>query len=347
MTHAPVDRGARLQHTDGVRLVQFETLAGERRVARVDGDVLRVLAGPDSTYELARAAVLRGTSLIELVATLESSEAIDYASVIAERRLHPPLTHPDPAHLLVSGTGLTHLGSAATRAEMHQVEGTPNAIGETDSMKLFRLGLEQGKPEGGGIGVQPEWFFKGTGHCLVRPGHDFEVPDFSLDAGEEPEIVGLYVVADDGGVHRVGFALGNELSDHVTERENYLYLAHSKLRPCSIGPELLVGELPPRLHGEARIVRDGQLFWRGTFKSGECNMSHRILGLEHHHFKYSMFRTPGSAHVHFFGTATLSFAAGIKTRPNDRFEIECLDFGKPLINTLALSKSAAAPVHAL
>jgi hypothetical protein len=330
-----------------MRLVQFETPSGEPRVARVDGDVLRVLAPPTSTYEVARIAIARGASLADTAAGLESGETLDYSRVVDEQRLLPPLTHPDPAHLLVSGTGLTHLGSAATRAEMHQVEGTPNAIGETDSMKLFRLGLEQGKPESGGIGVQPEWFFKGNGRCLVRPGHAFEVPDFSLDAGEEPEIVGLYVIDDDGGVHRVGFALGNELSDHITERENYLYLAHSKLRPCSVGPELLLGELPQRLHGESRVVRDGQLLWRGTFKSGECNMSHRIAGLEHHHFKYAMFRAPGSVHVHFFGTATLSFAAGVRPRVGDRFEIECPEFGRPLINTLELVKTSEQAVHAL
>jgi len=330
-----------------MRLVQFETQRGEPRVARVDGDVLRVLAQPTSTYELARIAMARGASLAATVAALESSETIDYAAVVDEQRLLAPLTHPDPAHLLVSGTGLTHLGSAATRAEMHQVAGAPNAIGETDSMKLFRLGLEQGKPEGGGIGVQPEWFFKGNGRCLVRPGHTFEVPDFSLDAGEEPEIVGLYMADDHGTVHRVGFALGNELSDHVTERENYLYLAHSKLRPCSVGPELLVGELPQRLHGESRVVRDGQLLWRGTFKSGEYNMSHRIAGLEHHHFKYAMFRAPGSVHVHFFGTATLSFAAGVRAREGDRFEIECPEFGRPLVNTLARVTTQAQAVHML
>lgn len=309
--------------------------------------MLRVLVPPTSTYELARIAIARGSTLEATAAALGSPETADYAQVVEEQRLLPPLTHPDPAHLLVSGTGLTHLGSAATRAEMHQIEGTPNAIGETDSMKLFRLGLEHGKPEGGGIGVQPEWFFKGNGRCLVPPGHALEVPDFSLDAGEEPEIVGLYVVDDEGSVHRVGFALGNELSDHVTERENYLYLAHSKLRPCSVGPELLTGELPQRLHGESRVVRDGQLLWRGTFKSGECNMSHRIAGLEHHHFKYAMFRSPGSAHVHFFGTATLSFAAGVRPRAGDRFEIECPEFGRPLVNTLAQVPSREQVVHML
>lgn len=342
-----MDRQRGLSHTERVRLVQFTSSEGEQRVARVDGDVLRVLSGPHSTYELARLAMARGGSLASVVAERESEAAVDYAQVIEEERLLTPLAHPDRAHMLVSGTGLTHLGSAATRAEMHQVEGAPNAIAETDSMKLFRLGLEHGKPASGEVGVQPEWFFKGSGHCLVNPGQPLEVPDFSLDAGEEPEIVGLYVVGDDGTVHRVGFALGNELSDHVTERENYLYLAHSKLRPCSVGPELLVGELPLRLHGESRVVRDGHVLWRGAFKSGEGNMSHRIAGLEHHHFKYSMFRTPGSVHVHFFGTATLSFAAGVRTKSGDRFEIECTEFGKPLCNTLVRVRTRTPTVQAL
>ena len=64
-------------------------------------------------------------------------------------------------------------------------------------------------------------------------------PSFALDGGEEPEIAGIYVIGDDGAPFRVGFALSNEFSDHVTERVNYLYLAHSKLRPASFGPEIL------------------------------------------------------------------------------------------------------------
>ena len=39
----------------------------------------------------------------------------DLAAALAEGRVLPPIDHPDPAHLLVTGTGLTHLGSAATR----------------------------------------------------------------------------------------------------------------------------------------------------------------------------------------------------------------------------------------
>ena len=85
---------------------------------------------------------------------------------------------------------------------------------------------------------------------------------------------------------RVGFALGNEFSDHVTEKQNYLYLAHSKLRVCATGPELRTGALPRDLKGESRIRRGGKVIWRKPFLTGEDNMSHTIANLEYHHFKY-------------------------------------------------------------
>ena len=71
----------------------------------------------------------------------------------------------------------------------------------------------------------------------------------------------------------------------------------------------------------SRILRDGKVVWEKPFLSGEDNMSHTIANLEHHHFKYPLFRQPGDVHVHMFGTATLSFADGIKTEPGDVFEI--------------------------
>jgi hypothetical protein len=328
-----------------VRLVQLQALNGERSVALVEGSQLRLLDAVSSVRELALEAIAQGSSLASRVEARASSRREDYERVIAERRLFAPLDHPDPAQVLVSGTGLTHLGSARTRAGMHVADAKPAA--QTDSMKLFQLGLEQGKPADGSIGAQPEWFYKGDGSCLTRPGHPFPVPAFSLDAGEEPEVVGAYLVGPEGQPYRVGFALGNELSDHITERQNYLYLAHSKLRPCSVGPELLLGELPAELSGHSRIWRSGQVLWQGEFASGEGNMSHRISGLEHHHFKYPMFRRPGAVHLHFFGTATLSFAAGVRTQPGDVFEVECEAFGRPLRNELARSEAPAAAVRGL
>src|SRR5258708_33268906 len=111
-------------------------------------------------------------------------------------------------------------------------------------------------------------------------------PDFAQDGGEEPEVAGIYVIGDDGTPFRMGFALGNEFSDHVTERMNYLYLAHSKLRTASFGPEILVGPMPDDVRGYSRILRARQVLWEKPFLSGEANMSHTIANLEDHQFNY-------------------------------------------------------------
>ena len=189
--------------------------------------------------------------------------------------------------------------------------------------------------------------YKGNGVTTVAPGAPLVSPDFARDGGEEPEIAGIYVVGDDGTPLRVGFALANEFSDHVTERMNYLYLAHSKLRNASFGPEILVGELPADIRGTSLILRGGKTLWEKPFLSGEANMSHTIANLEHHHFKYALFRQPGDIHVHMFGTATLSFADGIKTEPGDVFEISAPDFGLPLRNALDIAPAGPATVRAL
>jgi hypothetical protein len=66
-------------------------------------------------------------------------------------------------------------------------------------------------------------------------------------------------------------------------------------------------------------------------------MSHSIANLEHHHFKYPLFRRAGDLHVHFFGTATLSFADGVTCEDGDLFEIEADPFRLPLRNRLEFS----------
>jgi hypothetical protein len=257
-----------------------------------------------------------------------------------------PIDHPDPAHLYLTGTGLTHLGSAEGRDKMHRAaEAAPESL--TDSMKMFLMGVEGGKPEAGAAGVQPEWFYKGDGSSIVAPEHPFPSPAFALDGSEEPEIAGVYLIGADGTPFRLGFALANEFSDHVTERQNYLYLAHSKLRCASFGPELLVGELPAHVGGRSRIRRDGEVVWEKPFLSGEQNMSHTVANLEHHHFKYGLFRRAGDVHVHFFGTATLSFSEGVTTRAGDVFEIEAQPFTLPLRNGLEVMAPANVEVRPL
>ena len=323
-----------------MRLVQFESSNGERRVGVVEGSQLREVRTARSVRELALAAIEAGVGLEQQVNSLGLGDSHDYASLLADLKVLPPLDHPDPAHMLISGTGLTHLGSASARDKMHQA-GDETAL--TDTMRIFKWGVEGGKPAAGQAGVQPEWFYKGDGSTVVRPGAAFPVPPFAEDAGEEPEIGGLYVIGPDSKPYRVGFAVGNEFSDHIMERKNYLYLAHSKLRSCSYGPEVRVGELPQHLAGTSRILRNGEEIWRNEFLSGEANMCHSLENLEYHHFKYRQFLKPGDVHIHFFGTATLSFADGIRTQAGDVFEISQAEFGAPLVNSVGSSDAAFEP----
>lgn len=319
-------------------LVQFED-DGSRGVAALFDDGARRLDGGWTTLELAKRAIESGRTLADLATEL-AGDSIDLGAV----RLLPPIDHPDPAHLLVSGTGLTHLGSAESRDKMHALAERTDL---TDSMKMFLMGVDGGKPADGKVGVQPEWFYKGDGSILAAPGEPLQMPDFAMNGGEEPEIAGIYVVAPDGSPVRLGFALANEFSDHVMERQNYLWLAHSKLRPAALGPELLLGPLPRDVRGTSRILRDGETIWEKPFLSGEANMSHAIANLEHHHFKYLGCRRPGDVHVHFFGTATLSFADGIQPQVGDVFEIEADPFRLPVRNPLAKATRCEVRVRAI
>ena len=330
-------------------LVQFKQADGARRIGCLesDGRKIRVIDGYRSTYKLAQAAIAQKSGLQQFASAHLGSAIFDYAEIAQAGGLLPPLDHEDPAHCYVTGTGLTHLGSADGRDAMHKkLDAAADTL--TDSMKMFRMGLEGGKPAAGAIGVQPEWFYKGDGSTVRASEEPLAMPHFALDGGEEPEIAALYIIGADGQPYRLGFAIGNEFSDHVTERQNYLFLAHSKLRVCSVGPALLLGELPAHVQGMSRIrAIDGSVRWEKPFVSGEDNMSHTVANLEYHHFKYPLFRRPGDVHIHFFGTATLSCADNITVTEGETFEIDVAAFGPPLRNKLAREQAAMPNVRAL
>jgi hypothetical protein len=328
-----------------LRLVQLLTPGGERLVAAaIDGPLGRRVNGATSVLSLARSAIAAKSTLRAMVDAAGYGEEIDLGGALRSGQIMAPIDHPDPARVFLTGTGLTHLGSADARDRMHAKAHSADA---SDSMKMFRMGLDGGKPATGQIGVQPEWFYKGDGRSIVAPEMPLPSPDFALDGGEEPELAGIYLIAADGTPYRLGFTLPNEFSDHVTEPMNYLYLAHSKLRHASLGPELLVGDLPADIRGTARISRAGEAIWTKPFLTGEANMSHHVSNLEHHHFKYALFRRPGDLHVHFFGTATLSFADQVKARDGDVFEIEAPPFSLPLRNPLQTVASPPTEVRSL
>lgn len=317
---------------------------GRRGVVASDNEgAARRVAGVDRTYDLAELAIAANCTLADIVGP-RLAQSVDLTLAQAQGRLLAPIDHADPAHLYLSGTGLTHLGSASSRDSMHKTSASDDV---TDSMRMFRMGVEGGKPYGQAVGVQPEWFYKGDGSSIVASDTDICSPAFALDGSEEPEIAAIYIIDSIGTPHRLGYCLANEFSDHVMERGNYLWLAHSKLRPAALGAELLTGVLPRDIRGTSRILRAGKTLWEKPFLTGEDNMSHFLTNLEHHHFKYGLFRRPGDVHVHFFGTATLSFADSIETRAGDVFEIEAPPFRIALRNRLGGSSEASVRVRAL
>jgi hypothetical protein len=307
-------------------------------------DRATIVPGVPSIRTLALRAIAERSDLATVIASCGDGAEVDLAEEQAQGRLLAPIDHEDPAHLVLAGTGLTHLGSAEGRDKMHR---DVAAAQQTDSMRMFLEGLEGGKPGEGQAGQQPEWFYKGDGSQLVGTGAPLDMPHFAQDGGEEPELAGIYLIGPDGTPFRLGLCLANEFSDHVTERHNYLWLAHSKLRQAALGPELLVGPPPAHVEGVSRIRRGDAVLWEKPFLSGEANMSHSLANLEAHHFKYDQFRRPGDIHVHFFGTATLSFSDGVRTEPGDVFEIEAAPFTLPLRNPLILAAEQRVAVRAL
>ena len=301
-----------------------------------------------STFEIINYSLSSDLSLENIITNLlEKAPALKYSydEIMHSNKtdnlpkILVPIDHPDPYKLFISGTGLTHTGSVKSRDMMHNENELKKD--QTDSAKMFQMGIEGGKPKEGNTGVAPEWFYKGNGTNLKGPNEELEIPDFSLDGGEEPEIIGCYIIDFQGNPVRIGFSLGNEFSDHETEQINYLYLAHSKMRNCSIGPELDTRLEFKDISISCEIDRDGsKIYESGILKSGEEYMSHSLDNMEYHHFKYDIHRRPGDIHLHFFGTSQLSYSTrDWKFNSGDEITISSPEFIGQLKNRVIKKKS--------
>lgn len=337
-----------------MNIVQFESPDKLRRVGVVDsGRVIDVTSGASElqfVVDVFLAAQKAGRSFAEFLGDMSVKDSLqsfaleELLMARSEGRspfLHPPLDHIDPHRVLVSGTGLTHTGGMKSRDLMHKntedADDEKVAEPQTDSARMFAMGLEGGKPAAGQRGASPEWFYKGNGSVLRGPNDSLLIPDFTEDGGEEPELAGLYIIGEDGQPYRLGFALGNEWSDHAVERVNYLYLAPSKLRTCAIGPELNTDFTFDTLDLSCSVSRNGKTIYRsGPLLSGEENMCHSLANCEDHHFKYAQHRRPGDVHIHFFGTSKLSHTTrDWQYQPGDEIRIEAPTFSSPLVNVVA------------
>ena len=339
-----------------MRLIQFQLLEKGRRIGYIDGkdviDLTSVNTEWTRIYYLFLDARRSGKTIGAHLdaAPTGTADRVLYNQLLVGQPgdvsgwILPPLDHPDPAHCTVSGTGLTHLGSMEARDQMHTITDTSEAT-KTDSQKMFEMGLKGGKPVPGKRGIQPEWFYKGNG-TILRGHNDFlDIPDFTEDGGEEPEIVGCYVVDDDGIPCRLGFTIGNEWADHPMERVNYLWLALSKMRVCAVGPELVTDESFTDVRGSCRIVRESEeIYHSGDLLTGEAHMSHTLANLEDHHFKYPHFRIPGDVHLHYFGTMKLSFPNRPTYQTGNEIEIRFDGMGAPLVNHVRQIPVSETPV---
>jgi hypothetical protein len=318
-----------------IHLVQLKHPEQGRRVAVVEGDTLKLVREHSSIYELAQAAIHARKRIGEIVETNESLNYDDIYNNKSKWKLLAAFDHPgESARCFVTGTGLTHKASADNRQSMH---GKADAL--TDSMKMYRIGLEGGRPDPGCVGASPEWFYKGVGSILRAHNEPLDVPPHGEDGGDEAEIAGVYLIGPDGAPYRVGLVQGNEFSDHLMEARNYLYLAQSKLRACSIGPELIVDPDFSDVRGTATVVRENKAIWQAPLASGEKHMCHSMANLEHHHFKHAEHRHPGDVHIHFFGADMFSFKDRLKLQDGDVMEIAFQKFGRPLRNPLRIHKT--------
>jgi hypothetical protein len=108
-----------------VHLVQIGN-GTSRRVALVEEPGLRCLEKVQSVYALAKECAASGAKLDERALDLARGESLAYDPVFSGTsawHLLPPIDVPGgPSRLMVSGTGLTHLGSAKDRQVMHLAE---------------------------------------------------------------------------------------------------------------------------------------------------------------------------------------------------------------------------------
>jgi hypothetical protein len=319
-----------------------------RRVAVVEEPNLRLLAA-QSIYSLAIDAIARKGKLSDVAREKLTDEIVEYDAVYEGKSswtILPAIDHPEePARCLISGTGLTHLGSARDRQAMHLKDSQAEQVESlTDSMKMFRWGMEGGRAAAGSIGTSPEWFYKGSGAILRAHNEPLDVPGYAEDGGEEAEIAGLYVIGPEGTPYRIGMVTGNEFSDHCFEKRNYLYLASSKLRNCAVGPELVVDPEFTSVTGEVSIRRGDRTVWSKKIQTGEAEMCHSLENIEHHHFKFDEHRRPGDIHVHFFGADCLSFGEGVRLANGDVMQISFEGYGRPLKNVARIEEKASTPI---
>ena len=307
-------------------VVQYKDENSRNRVAIYKERKIYPLTTERNLYQIAFSAINKKLKIAEALNSIPCETPLSPSQLFQSIQFLPPINHSDPSHIIVSGTGLTHINSAMLRKSMHSNEYLDPA------QSIYMNGVNFGKSNETLAKAIPEWFFKGLGHNLKPTNTCLEIPSYSHGGGEEAEIVAIYLNDADGQPHRIGFALGNEFSDHKLENKNPYYLAQSKLRDFSIGPEIYLGEFPSEIRGNITVLRNNQSIWRSEFLTGSEHMSFDIAALEYHAFKHKLLRQPGDINMLFLGADKLSYNDDLEFMENDFIKIEANLFNLPLVN---------------
>ena len=114
-----------------------------------------------AAFQTAFAKQISFTRFLKEAATAPGNTRYSYSDLLEgtpgedSAYLLPPVDHPDPHCLLVTGTGLTHTGSMQPRDQM---PAHADDASQTESAKVFARGLAGGKTPSGIRGGSPEGF---------------------------------------------------------------------------------------------------------------------------------------------------------------------------------------------
>ena len=166
----------------------------------------------------------------------------------------------------------------------------------------------------GEIGIAPEWFYKGDGSRCALPFEPLEIPGHAEDGGEEAEIAGVYLIAEDGTPFASAWRWATSFPTTNSRSATTSILPARSCAPAALGRSWwLALSLPTSVARSVWSARERR-FGTRQIASGEENMCHSLANMEHHHFKFAGHRQPGSVHVHFFGADALSFGEGVVLR---------------------------------
>ncbi len=182
----------------------------------------------------------------------------------------------------------------------------------TDSMRMFRAGVEGGRPGAGRDRRRAGMVLQGDGHDPARPTASRcpcrPMPRMAARRRRSP---GVYLIDAGGRPRRIGMAMGNEFSDHKFEKkqlpESRRLQDSAPARSARSWWSIRSFESVP---GTVTIERAGRVLWSKAIATGEEEMCHSLANIEHHHFKFETHRRPGDVHVHYYGAHSLSFGDG-------------------------------------